>query len=378
MQNALLKIKVLDLTMNLPGPFMTWLMAEMGAQILKVEQPGTGDFARNFNDPGRETYFPIFDTVNRGKKSITLDLKQNADRESLLELMKGYNIVVEGFRPGVLRKLGIDYATVSKIYPDVIYVSISGYGQEGSYAKKGGHDLNYQALAGCFDSGCMEDATAFVPPVAMADIGGGSLFALTGLLAAIIERTTTGLGQHLDVSMVDGAFAFNVLSFCQMKKSRIQEKNEGHFLSGNQPFYYIYETRDNRHMSLGAVEPKFWIAFCEAVSRNDLIPLQFGGQEVISQVSKIFKTRTRSEWADLFNTIDACCEPVLSIKEVMQSDLCRERNFIKTDDHGDIVLNCPIKSMGEPLKKPGRTPDLGEYNDEVKRCPKNKKRSDPG
>lgn len=365
MQKALKKIKVLDLTMNLPGPFMTWLMTEMGARILKVENPDEGDFTRNFNDPDQESYFPIFDTINRNKKSITLDLKQDTDRESLLEIIKDYNIVVEGFRPGVMKKLGIDYATVSKIYPDVIYISISGYGQKGTVAKKGGHDLNYQALAGCFDDPeCANETTAFVPSVPMADIGGGSLLALAGVLAAVIERTNTGMGQHVDVSMVDGAFTFNVLSFCQMKKNNLQNKKGGHFLSGNQPFYNIYETQDNRYMSLGAVESKFWIAFCKAIGRDDLIPHQFGGQKIIAEISKIFKTRALSEWTDLFRTIDACCEPVLSIKEVIHSDLCRERIFIKTDDRGDLVLNCPIKSVGEQVKAKDRAPDLGQHNNE--------------
>lgn len=363
MYKALKKIKVLDLTMNLPGPFMTWLMAEMGAEVLKVENPGPGDFARNFNDPAKDIYFPVFEAVNRKKKSITLDLKQDADREALIELLKDYNIMVEGFRPGVLKKLGIDYETVSRIYPDVIYVSISGYGQEGSYAKKGGHDLNYQALSGSFNSGNMDEKAALVPSVATADVG-GSLFALTGALAAIIERTSTGIGQHVDVSMVDGAFTFNVLSFCQMRKNRIQNRIESHFLSGNQPFYNIYETLDNRHMSLGAVEPKFWTVFCKTVNRKDLIPLQFGGRKIIDKVAKIFKARNQSEWIDIFKKIDACCEPVLSMNEVMQSGLCRERHFIQTDTQGYPVLNCPVKAVGEQLLPPGRVPSLGEHNSE--------------
>lgn len=362
MQNALKGIKVLDLTMNLPGPFMTWLMAEMGADILKVENPDSGDFARNFNNPEQETYFPVFDTVNRNKKSITLDLKQKTGQKILLDLMEDYNIVVEGFRPGTLKKMGIDYGTVSRHHPNIIYVSISGYGQDGSYSNKGGHDLNYQALAGCFDQGVMTESSPSVPSVAMADIGGGSLFALSGLLAAIIERFNTGKGQHLDVSMVDGVFAFNVLSFCQARKNKIKDRNESHFLSGNQPFYNIYETRDGRHMSLGAVEPKFWAAFCEAINRSDFIPLQFGGKKIIIQVCEIFKTRKQAEWIELFKSIDACCEPVLSINEVMDSELGRERNFIKKDDNGIPALNCPIKSVGEPIGKPGAAPVLGQDN----------------
>jgi crotonobetainyl-CoA:carnitine CoA-transferase CaiB-like acyl-CoA transferase len=361
MQDALKGIRLLDLTMNLPGPFMTWLMAEMGAEILKVENPEGGDFARAFTDPEQDAYFPVFDAVNRGKKSITLDLKQGADRKRFLQLVGDYTIVVEGFRPGVMKKLGIDYDTVRRQYPEVIYVSISGYGQHGSYSQKGGHDLNYQALAGSFDTGSMTDAPS-VPTVPVADLGGGSLFALSGLLAAIIQRNNTGKGQHLDVSLYDGAFALNVFAFCQMQRNMVQNRADGHFLSGNQPFYNIYETSDGRYMTLGAVEQKFWITFCKTAGREDLIPRQFGGKTMIQQVSEIFKSRTLAEWIELFRNTDACCEAVLSIREVIDSDLCRERNLTGTDDSGTFTLKSPIKSVGEPSRQAAEVPALGEHN----------------
>lgn len=371
MQDALKGIRILDLTMNLPGPFMTWLMAEMGAEIIKVENSDGGDFARIFSDPDQDAYFPVFDAVNRGKKSISLDLKQGADRESFLQLLGNYNIVVEGFRPGVMKKLGIDYDTICLQYPEVIYVSVSGYGQHGSYAEKGGHDLNYQALAGSFDTGSMPDNTPSVPTVPLADLGGGSLFALSGLLAAIIQRGNTGKGQHLDVSLYDGAFALNVFAFCQMQRNLVQNRADGHFLSGKQPFYNIYETKDGRYMSLGAVEQKFWVTFCKAVGRKDLIPGQFGGKKVISQIAEIFKTRTQAKWVELFRDTDACCEPLLSIGDVMDSDLCRERNLTGTDDTGTFTLNSPIKSVGESPRNPAESPMLGQHNQEIPRQAQN-------
>jgi alpha-methylacyl-CoA racemase len=372
MQDALKGIKVLDLTMNLPGPFMTWLMAQMGADILKVENPDTGDFARNFNSPEDPGYFPVFDVVNTNKKSITLDLKQPPDREKFIDLITDYKIVVEGFRPGVLKKLGIDYEKISRIHPDVIYVSISGYGQEGSFSKKSGHDLNFQALAGCFDPGCLQDASPSVTPVAMADLGGGSLFALSGLLAAIIQRHTTGKGQHIDISLVQGVFALNVLSFCQMKRNDHLNQNDSHFLSGNQPFYYIYETSDNLHMSLGAVEPKFWIQFCKLVNKSDLIPLQFGGKKIIAQVAEIFKSRTQADWINLFKDFDVCCEPVLAIKDAVESKLAAQLNFTQKDDNGNTFLNSPIKSISKPPglksnREDTPAPDLGQDNNLIVR-----------
>ncbi|SMD09764.1 Crotonobetainyl-CoA:carnitine CoA-transferase CaiB [Desulfocicer vacuolatum DSM 3385] len=365
MQDALKGIKVLDLTMNLPGPFMTWIMAEMGAEVLKVENPEIGDFARTFNDPEQELYFPVFDTVNRRKKSITLDLKQQADQDIFLGLIEDYTIVVEGFRPGVLKKLGIDYETVVQQYPEVIYVSISGYGQDGSYAHKGGHDLNYQALAGCFDTGSMAGITPSVPAVTMADIGGGSLFALSGLLSAIIARTNTGKGRHIDMSIFDGIFLFNIFPFCQMKKNSVQNRDEPHIFSGNHPFYNIYETLDNRHMSLGALEEKFWQTFCRTIGREDLFSMRFGGKKAIQEVAAVFKSRTQADWIELFRNKDACCEPVLSIKEVMNSGLCTERDLVRMDETGIAVLNNPVKTVGEPPGEIHKAPALGRHNPEI-------------
>jgi alpha-methylacyl-CoA racemase len=361
MQEALKGIRVLDLTMNLPGPFMTWLMAEMGAEILKVEPPKGGDFARNFTDPEKADYFPVFDAVNRGKKSITLDLKREADRERFLELVKDFDIIVEGFRPGVMKKLGIDYDTVKQQHPEVIYVSMTGYGQTGDYAEKGGHDLNYQALAGSFDTGSRIESPS-VPPVPLADLGGGSLFALSGLLAAIIRRERTGKGCHLDVSLYDGAFALNVFAFCQMQRNRVRNEKGSHFLAGVQPFYHIYETADGRYMSLGAVEPKFWIAFCKTAGCEELIPEQFGGRKVIQRVAEIFKTRPRAEWIELFRNEDACCEPVLTMEEAVDSDLCRQRNLIRETGSGNLTLACPVKSVNPSLRKAAEPPMLGEHN----------------
>lgn len=361
MQEALKGIRVLDLTMNLPGPFMTWLMAEMGAEILKVESPKGGDFARSFTDPEKADYFPIFDAVNRGKKSITLDLKLDTDRKRFLELVKNCNIIVEGFRPGVMKKLGIDYDTVKQQYPEVIYVSLTGYGQTGDYSSKGGHDLNYQALAGSFDTG-RGITSPSVPTVPIADLGGGSLFALSGLLAAILRRDRTGKGCHLDVSLYDGAFALNVFAFCQMQRNRIRKETSSHFLAGVQPFYHIYETSDGGYMSLGAVEPKFWSTFCNTAGCEELIPEQFGGRNVIRRVAEIFKTRTRAEWIERFRNVDACCEPVLTMQEAVDSDICWQRNLVRETGSGRLTLTSPLKSVNPSPRKVTKAPLLGEHN----------------
>lgn len=365
MKNALEGIKILDLTMNLPGPYMTWLMVQMGAEVVKVENPDIGDYARVYSDPGQDSYLPIFELVNHGKKSITLNLKQDADREKFLELAGSYDIVVEGFRPGVMDKLKIDYETISKRYPDVIYVSITGYGQDGPYAHRAGHDLNYQALAGSFDTGDSPMRPAGVPVVPVADLGGGSLLALSGLLAAIIERTRTGKGQHLDVSLFDGAFALNPLAFSQMLRDRDRQSKEGHFLSGNQPFYHIYETRDGFPMSLGAVEPKFWEAFCRTAGCEDLIGCPFSGASGIQRVAAIVGSRAREEWIAVFREVDACFEPILSLPEVIELPLCRERGLISRNEGGSVTFNSPIKAVGEEALDPEPPPALGQHNREI-------------
>lgn len=365
MKNALEGVKVLDLTMNLPGPYMTWLMAQMGAEVVKVESPEIGDYARVYSDPGQDAYLPIFELVNSGKKSITLNLKQAADQEKFLELTGSYDIVVEGFRPGVMDKLKIDYATISKQHPAVIYVSITGYGQEGSYTYRAGHDLNYQALAGTFDTGDSPVRPAGVPVVPMADLGGGSLLALSGLLAAIIERTRTRKGQHLDVSLFDGAFALNPLAFSQMQRNRVRQSNEGHFLSGNQPFYHVYETRDGYPMSLGAVEPKFWGAFCQTIGCEDLIKRPFSGESGIQQVAAIVASRDREEWVAAFKEVDACFEPILSLPEVLASPLCQERGLVSRNEDGSVALNSPIKAVGEDARDLEPPPALGRHNQEI-------------
>mgnify|MGYP000168044139 CR=1 FL=1 len=364
MQNALDGIRVLDLTMNLPGPYMTWLLSEMGAEVLKVENPVGGDFARAFMDPETDHYLPVFDLVNRGKKSLSLDLKHPEGREIFITLLDHFDIVVEGFRPGVMKKLHLDFETIHASHPNVIYVSISGYGQDGPYAQKGGHDLNYQALAGCFDTGGSKERAPSVPRVPLADLAGGSLFALSGLLSAIIRRQRTGNGRHVDVSLFDGAFALSVVGFCNMLAGQGKPNHGDHALAGAQPFYNLYRTKDGRYMSLGAVEPKFWHSFCRAVGREDLVPKQFGGTPIIEEVADIFRGRTQHEWVELFRTVDTCCEPVLSLREVVQSDLCQSRRLTGKGTDGGLTFTSPFSSSATQCGDVP-APQLGQHNREV-------------
>jgi crotonobetainyl-CoA:carnitine CoA-transferase CaiB-like acyl-CoA transferase len=279
-----------------------------------------------------------------------------------MKLLGEYDILVEGFRPGVMANLGLDYESVSAAHPRVIYVSISGYGQTGPYYLRGGHDINYVSLAGCFDKGGGSDGEPAVPTIPVADLAGGSLFSLAGLLAAVIHRERTGSGQFVDVAMYDGAFAMGVFAFCHM----LGGSRDQHILSGCHPFYNVYKTKDGRHFSLGAIEIKFWRNFCEAVGREDLISQQFGGKPVVDEVAEIFRSRTRAEWVDFLKDVDACCEPILTVEELLDSPLCRSRGLVGADPGGRPCLANPIKLSALPPDREFRpAPGLGQHNREV-------------
>jgi len=303
--------------------------------------------------------------VNRRKKSLALDLKLPGDHDIFMKLLDDYDIIVEGFRPGVMESLNLDYKVVSTHFPKVIYVSITGYGQKGGFAHRAGHDLNYQALAGSFDTGEGLGKSLSVPAVPIADLAGGALVALSGLLAAIIERSRTGKGQHVDVSMFDGTFALNVFTLCHIQGMAKQKASSGHFLSGCQPFYNIYETSDGRQMAFCAVEPKFWRNFCLIVDRKDLLDKQFQGDKVTREIADIFKSRTQAQWVELLNEVDTCCEPVLTVNEAIDSSLGRNRNLTQLDAEGTLKLNNPIKSTIEPVRSSQPAPKLGQHTRQV-------------
>jgi alpha-methylacyl-CoA racemase len=362
MSQALAGLKVLDLTMNLPGPYMTWLLAVMGAEVVKVENPVGGDYARmlgGIKDP------PFFAAVNRNKKSLALNLKHLEGKAVFLKLLDRYDVLVEGFRPGTMERLGLDFDAVSAANPRLIYVSITGYGHDGPYRLRAGHDINYLSLAGIIGMTGTRQGDLAIPGVQIADVAGGSLMALAGLLAALIKREKTGRGQFVDASMFDGA-----LSLATMVFGAVQAGLEGAaagqmLLTGRFPCYGLYRTKDGKYMSLGALEFKFWENFCTAVNREDLVGGQFGGPEVIAEVQQIFASRTREEWTDQFKDSDACCEPVLSLEEASISPLVEARNMITRSSDGSRYLASPIKLSDSPSADDVPAPALGEHTSEI-------------
>jgi len=361
------QLKVLDLTSNLPGPYATMLLADLGARVLKIERPPAGDPAR------RDMALPAekglsFEALNRSKLSLRLDLKSEAGREILLRLLDDYDILVEGFRPGVMDRLGLGYETLKARRPDLIYLALSGYGQEGPWSQKAGHDLNYLALSGAAGLNGSPEGGLSAAGVQIADVGGGSDMALFGLLAAVIHRQTTGRGSFIDVSMFDSLLSWVSISSARVLAGLEEGRPGKTWATGAWPCYRLYRTADGGHMTLGALEPHFWAAFCRAVDRPDLEDKAFGGPEVVAEVAALFASRTREEWIDHLAGHDCCCEPVLSVEEAFDSDQVRERGlgeWVREGGRSLFRVGCPVRFAGYRTRAPGPAPELGRDTEEV-------------
>ena len=374
MQGPLHGIKVLDLSRLLPGPFCSMLLADMGAEVIKVEAPGIGDYIRWWNPRlGKNSGMHV--VLNRNKKSLTLNLKSEEGKNIFRELVKGSDVVLEGFRPGVMEKLELGYEKLSGINPRIIYCAISGYGATGHLSEKAGHDINFLALNGLLSyNGAGGRPT--VPGVQIGDIGGGSLLAAFAILAAVIAREKTGDGQFIDISMTDGAMLWNCLRFGNWIADGIVPGAGDGMLNGGFACYNIYETKDGRYMALGALEPQFWAAFCQAVNRPDLdVPDYFEPgkhqDKLRQELTEIFKTKTQSEWIELLRDVDCCCEPVLNLEEASESRLLKEREMLLPMQHDSwgkyLQLGIPCKLSKTPGSVRSHAPELGEHTEEILR-----------
>ncbi len=372
MSGALQGIRVLDLSRLLPGPFCSMLLADLGAEVIKVETPGVGDYIRWW-DPKLGKNSGMHVILNRNKKSMTLNLKSEEGKEIFYKLAKISDVVLEGFRPGVMDKLEVGYERLLKINPGLIYCAISGFGATGSLARKAGHDINFLALNGLLSYNG-KDGKPAVPGVQIGDIGGGGLLAAFSILAAIIHREKTGKGQYIDISMTDGAMLWNCLRFGNwIADKTIPQPGDG-MLNGGFACYNVYETKDGRFMALGALEPQFWSAFCSAVDRPDLdTPDYFEPGEhqarLIAKLTEIFKSKTQAEWIEFLKEVDCCCEPVLNLKEASESQLLREREMVLEMQHEKwgkyLQLGIPCKLSETPGKIRTHAPELGEHTEEI-------------
>lgn len=357
-------IRILDLSRLLPGPYATMLLADLGAEVIKIETPGLGDYMRVIPPFVRDArsgkdVSAAYLMVNRNKKSVAINFRNNRGKEIFLRLARTADVILETFRPGAAEKWGIGYEATRARNPKIVYCSLSGYGQTGPYKDRAGHDLNYIALAGLLMANGAAGGPPIPPGVQIADLS-GAMLATISILAALIGRAKSGTGQYLDVGLFDGAlsWASTIIGGTHAAGKPIARGTMQ--LNGGMPCYNVYETRDGKFITLGAIEPHFWAAFCKAVERDDLVPRH---QEfaAVPAVAAIFKTRTFDEWLALFQNIDACIEPVRDFAEVLNDPHLRHRGLI-TDIGG-------IKQIGSVFvfaQNPGLPPPhQGEHTRQV-------------
>ena len=365
-------IRILDLTRLLPGAYCTQMLADMGAEVIKVEQPGIGDYWR-WMDPKVERQGYQFLALNRGKKSITLDLKHPQGRDAFIALCKSADVVFDGFRPGVMKRLGLDSDSLQALHPGLIYCAMSGFGQDGPDARIAAHDLNYQGMTGIlhYVNGSTQRPHATALPVA--DLGGGALMAIAGILAALVERERTGKGRMVDISVADGLMSWVSFMTSKWNVNALPEEESPFDEPFDKPFYTVYETKDGRHLVAGAYEPKFWQTLCNVLSLNDWVDKQWVGgaqeQELRKLMANAFKTRTQAEWMEIFALREACVTPVLSIKEALEGAHAKARGSVITVHdpvEGELRhIACPIRFDGVVLGSVEPCPSLGRETDSL-------------
>ncbi len=368
---ALKGITILDLTRLLPGAVATMMLGDYGAEIIKIEEPGTGDPMR-YSRAGIRHPGGYFFVTNRNKRSITINLKHPAGREAFLRLVERADVVMEGFRPGVMDRLGIGYEVLRKINPRLIYCAITGYGQSGPYRDKAGHDINYISIAGLLGVNGPRDGAPQIPGVQLADLAGGSMSSVIGVLLALQARERTGEGQIVDISMMDNSLALMFIPFATWLAGQTQPRRGAEGLTGRYACYNIYETKDGRYLSLGALEPKFWRNACLVLGREDLIESHFDNdrqQEMIEILSEIFKTRTAGEWLEDFEKVDTCVALIKDLSEMIDDPQVRHRNLIQGLEHpieGELKQIAPtIKLSATPGSMKSAPPQLGQHTTEI-------------
>lgn len=368
----LTSIMVLDLTRLLPGPYCTMILADFGAEVIKVEDPQLGDYARHF-EPKTNGNSALFQSLNRNKKSVCLNLKDESDKKTFMQLVKQADVIVESFRPNVMKRLGLDYQTLKELNPGLIFCSITGYGQTGPYANRPGHDINYLSYAGLLDIMGAKDGIPIVPPVQIADIGGGAFPAAVGILLALLERNRSGKGQLIDISMLDGVISWLQTSLPNFLAGGNVPKRGEEMLTGGRACYSVYETKDGRFLSVGAIEPKFWKTFCHTIEQPDFIPLLEAPlheqHRLKYEIQQIILQKTLSEWTKAFSEVEACVSPVLTFKEMTKDPQVVARGILRTifqQMAGEITyIDNPIKLSDTPATFRYPAPKHGQHSNQV-------------
>ena len=341
MSQPLSGIRVLDLSRLLPGAYASQMLADFGADVIKIEEPLLGDYSRDMPPYGFGGMGMYYLAVNRNKRSLTLNLKNERGRALFLELLQHADVLLESFRPGTLARLGLGYEQLKTRFPRLIYCAISGYGQDGPYTQRAGHDLNYAGYAGLLHYNRDEQGKPSLPATQLGDLVGGGLMAVVGTLTALFGRSQSGQGCMVDAAMTEGILALLPL-VSAIYLSTGKAPAPGHsMLDGALPCYNIYETKDGRYVTLAALEQKFWHAFCTHIGHLELLPFHSplgpDEREQAMQVLRgIFKTKTRDEWLAELAEVDACVGPVNTLEEALQDPHMQERSVeLASSEHSD-------------------------------------------
>lgn len=369
-KGALKGVKVLDFSTLLPGPLASLFLAETGAEVIKIERPGTGDEMR-LSHPKWNDESVSFSMLNRGKKSLCLDLKDQSSKDILKPLIETADIIIEQFRPGVMKRLGLDYESIKKINSKIIYVSITGYGQMGPKKMVAGHDLNYIGNTGLLSLSMGTKEKPTVPPALIADIAGGSYPAIINILLALRKRDLHQTGSFLDISMSDNLFPFMFWALGSGFASNTWPLNSDSILSGGSPRYNIYETKDGSYIAAAPLENRFWKKFCKVIK----LPKKFedmddNQKEVIIKIREIIILKDKDYWAHLFDEADCCCSTVKSIEEAINENHFKIRNVFEkqiANEKGQKIpaLPIPIDSQFRKTKKVEKAPRLGSDNNDL-------------
>lgn len=361
-------VRVLDLTRLLPGPVCTLHLADFGADVIKIEDTGAGDYARTLGAPPGKTA-PVFSAINRNKRAMRLDLKKREGVEIFLRLVKDSHAVVEGFRPGVVDRLGVGFEDCRRVNPAIVYCAISGYGQTGPYRDIAGHDVNYCGYAGLVDQVGIEGGDPAIPNLQVADILGGAVVPAMGILAALIDAQRSGEGRYVDVSMTEGVLVHNVQALAAVANTGKVHPRGADFLSGREPCYSVYRTSDGRHMAVGSLEWKFWERVCDVLERPDLKACHWErrtrdakwGKE---QTAAIFASKPQSYWIAKFAGEDCCVTPVLALQESFDDPQVVARGMVSREN-GVLQFAPPLKMSEYEFEVERSAPAAGQHSDEI-------------
>lgn len=354
-------LRVLDLSRLLPGPYSSLILADFGAEVIRVEPPGGGDWTRYVPPLAADGQSVLFHAVNRGKKSITLNLKTEEGRALFLRLVETADVLLESFRPGVMERLGLGYDRLAEANPRLVYCALSGYGPRGPHRERAGHDLNFIGLAGLLDLTGPRGGPPVIPGAPVADLA-GALWAAVGILLALLDRERTGRGQRVDASLLGGALSLLPLAAAHLQGGQPIARGAGH-LTGGVVCYNIYETADGGSITLSALEPEFWAAFCRAVGREDWLDRQRApavpGNPTYEGMCALFRSRTRAEWVQEMAGVDTCCEPVYTLAEALDSPPVRALGMVPPSGGAGLLPPLTVSAIPAPELRPAPTP--GEH-----------------